>query len=312
MPGIGVIINPNARGNRSGTAARETRMASVVGAFGWVRVTPSIDAIDDVAREFHDRRIDVLAICGGDGSDHCTLTAFHRVWAGKQLPLLLPLRAGTINYVADATGGRRGSPEQVLGRVVRDHRRGNTHVTTERDVLRVNGSEIGFLLSFGTAVNYLRAYYALERQGPWPATKLLGRLIASAVAGTHLSRAVFQMIEADIECDGEALPFRLFPFFFAGTIERIALGFQPTYLGNRKRGFFHVIGGPVPARRLVRRVVRVYRGFPTGEPLLYDNVGQRLVIRFARPTHIMLDGDILEPTDRVEVDVPLRVELIRG
>ncbi len=312
MPGIGVILNPNASGNRNGAGARARRLTDVVGAFGWVRVTPTIDAIDDIAREFHDRGIDVLAICGGDGSDHCTLTAFHRVWGAEKLPLLLPLRAGTINYVADATGGRRGTPEQVLARVVRDYRRGHTHVTTERDVLRVNGAEIGFLLSFGTAVNYLRAYYALERQGPWPATKLLVRLMASAVAGTHLSRAVFQAVEADIECDGEALPFRLFPFFFAGTVDRIALGFQPTYLGNRKRGYFHVVGGPVPARRLVRRGVRIYRGFPTGEPLLYDNLGRRLVIRFARPTHIMLDGDILEPAERVEVDVPLRVELIRG
>jgi diacylglycerol kinase family enzyme len=312
MPGIGVIINPHASGNRNGAGARERSMVDVLGAFGWVRVTPTIDSIDDVAREFHDRGIDILAICGGDGSDHCTLTACHRVWGAEKLPLLLPLRAGTINYVADATGGRRGTPEQVLARVVRDYRRGNTHVTTERDVLRVNGAEVGFVLSFGTAVNYLRAYYALERQGPWPATKLLGRLIASAMAGTHLSRAVFQAVEADIECDGEPLPFRLFPFFFAGTVDRIALGFQPTYLGNRKRGYFHVVGGPVPARRLVRHVIRIYRGFPTGEPLLYDNVGRRLVIRFARPTHIMLDGDILEPADRVEVDVPLRVDLIRG
>jgi len=310
MPGIGVIINPHASGNRNGAGAREQRMTGVVGPSGWVRVTPTIDAIDQVAREFHDRRVDVLAICGGDGSDHCTLTAFHRVWRGEKLPLLLPLRAGTINYVADATGGQRGTPEQVLARVVRDYRRGNTHVTTERDVLRVNGEEVGFLLSFGTAVNYLRAYYALDRQGPWPATKLLGRLMASAMAGTHLSRAVFQAVEADVECDGEMLPFRLFPFFFAGTVDRIALGFQPTYLGNRKRGFFHVIGGPVPARRLVRRAARIYRGFPTGEPLLYDNLGQRLVIHFRRPTHIMLDGDILEPLEHVEVDVPLRVELI--
>jgi diacylglycerol kinase family enzyme len=312
MAGIGVIINPNASGNRRGTDAREERMAEVVGAFGWVRVTPTITAIDEVAHEFHDRRIDVLAICGGDGSGHCTLTAFHRVWAGDRLPLLLPLRAGTINYVAKATGGRRGSPEQVLARVVRDYQRGHTHVTTERDLLRVNGSEIGFLLSFGTAVNYLRAYYALEKQGPWAATKLLGRLIASGLAGTHLSRAVFQTVEADIECDGESLPFRLFPFFFAGTIEQIALGFRPTYLANRKRGFFHVVGGPVPARRLIRHTVRIYRGFPTGEPLLYDTVGRRLAIRFARPTHIMLDGDILDPVERVEVDVPLRVELICG
>src|SRR5262249_24972657 len=200
---------------------------------GLVRVTPNLEAIDSVAKEFVDRGVDILAICGGDGSDHCTLTAFHRVYEGRRLPQLLPLRAGTINYIADATAGRRGTPEQVLARVARDYRRGHTHVTTERDVLRVTGngvSDVGFLLSFGTAVNFLRAYYALDRQGPWAATKLLTRLIVSAVAGTHLSRAVFQTVEADIECDGEALPFRLFPFFFAGTIERIALGFQPTYL----------------------------------------------------------------------------------
>src|SRR5262249_12471349 len=145
-----------------------------------------------------------------------------------------------------------------------------------------------------------------------PVQMLLTGLMVSATPGPHLTRAVFQAVEADIECDDEALPFRLFPFFFAGTIERIALGFQPTYLGNRKRGFFHVVGGPVPARRLVRHALRVYRGFPTGEPLLYDNLGQRLVIRFARPTPIMPDGDILAPVERAEVDVALRVELIRG
>ena len=312
MPGIGVIINPHASGNRDGAGVRERRMAETVKACGWVRVTPSVEAIDEVAREFHDRGIDVLAICGGDGSDHCTLTAFNRIWGDEKLPLLLPLRAGTINYVADATGGQRGGPEQVLSRVVRDYRRGLRHVTTERDLLRVNGREIGFLLSFGTAVNYLRAYYALDRQGPWAATKLLGKLMASALAGTHLSRTVFEAVEADVECDGEALPFRLFSFFFSGTIERIALGFQPTYLGNRKRGFFHVLGGPIPARRLIAHGLRVYRGFPTGDPELYDNLGQRLSIRFKRPTHIMLDGDILEPADHVEVDVPLRVELIRS
>ena len=79
MPGIGVVVNPHASGNRNGAGARERRMADVVGAFGWVRVTPTVEAIDDVAREFHERGVDVLAICGGDGSDHCTLTAFHRV-----------------------------------------------------------------------------------------------------------------------------------------------------------------------------------------------------------------------------------------
>jgi diacylglycerol kinase family enzyme len=315
VPGIGVVINPHAKGNRAGTGTREQRLGEIVGAHGVVRVTPTLDAVEEVAREFAARDVDILAVCGGDGSDHCTLTAFHRVYGDRRLPLLLPLRAGTINYIADATSGRRGKPEQVLGRVVRDYRRGHTHVTTERDVLRVSAdgqSELGFLLSFGTTVNFLRAYYSLEEQGPWPATKLLGRMMASAVFGTHISRAVFQAIEADIECDGEALPFRRFTFFFAATVDQIALGFKPTYLALRKRGFFHVVGGPIHARRLVRRAVRIYRGFPTGEPDLYDSFGQRLAIRFARPTTIMLDGDILETVARCEIDVPFRVTLICG
>jgi diacylglycerol kinase family enzyme len=312
VPGIGVVVNPHARANRNGGAARVQRLAELVGADGTVRVTESLPAIEEVAREFRDRGTEVLAICGGDGSYHCTLTGFRRVYGERPLPLLLPLRAGTINYVADAIGGRRGRPEQVLSRVVRDYRKGRIYETTERDLLRVNGAEYGFVLSFGTAVNYLRLYYAMERQGAMRAAALLTRLIASAVAGTHISRAVFQAISADVECDGEPVPFRQFTFFFAATVDRIALGFRPTYLGTRKRGHMHVVGGPVAAIRLVRRALRIYRGFPTGEPMLFDNLARRTVVRFFRPEYWMLDGDILPRAERLEVDVPCRVTLIRG
>jgi len=312
VPGIGVVVNPHARANRNGGTERARRLAELVGKDGAVRVTESLPAIEDVAREFRDGGTEILAICGGDGSYHCTLTGFRRVYGEQPLPLLLPLRAGTINYVADAIGGRRGRPEQVLGRVVRDYRRGHVYETTERDLLRVNGGEHGFVLSFGNAVNYLRLYYAREKQGIVQAASLLGRLIASAVAGSHLSRAVFQATTADVECDGFPIPFRQFTFFFAATVDQIALGFKPTYLGTRKRGYMHVLGGPIPALRLIRRAVRIYRGFPTGEPMLFDNLAQRTTIRFFRPEHWMLDGDILPPAEKLDVDVACRVTLIRG
>ncbi len=312
MPGVGVIVNPHARAHRDGYAERVRRLEEVVGSDGLVRVTESTDALLDVAREFRERDVEILAICGGDGSYHCTLTAFHAVYGTAPLPMLLPLRAGTINYVADAVGGRRGRPEQVLAWALSDYRRGRTHVTTERDVLRVNGTELGFVLGFGTVVNYLRAYYALDRQGPVQAARLLGRLIGSALFGTHLARTVFQSTEADVECDAEPLPFRQFNFFLAATVDRIALGFRPTYLGARKRGYFHVVGGPIGARALIRHAIRMYRGFPTDDPNLWDNLGRTLVVRFFRPTHYMLDGDILPPAARLEVDVPLRVTLIRS
>jgi diacylglycerol kinase (ATP) len=312
VPGFGVIVNPHARANRNGAGERVRRLTDAVGRDGVVRVTESLPAIQDVAREFRERGTEILAICGGDGSYHCTLTGFRAVYGDQPLPLLLPLRAGTINYVADSIAGRRGRPEHVLAHVVHDYRRGRTHETTERDVLRVNGAEHGFVLSFGTTINFLRAYYAMEKQGPLQAARLLGRLIVSAIAGTHISRAVFQAIAADVECDGDPVPFRQFTFFFAATVDRIALGFKPTYLGTRKRGYFHMLGGPIPATRLIRRAVRVYRGFPTGEPMLFDNLARRATIRFFRPEHYMMDGDILPPAERLDIDVACRVTLIRG
>ncbi len=312
MAGVGVVVNPHARGNRNGGAERVQLLSDIVGRDGLVRVTESLPAIEEVAREFRERGTDVLAICGGDGSYHCTLTGFRRVYGDAPLPKLLPLRAGTINYVANDTGGRRSRPEHTLARVVRDYRQGGTFETTERDLIRVNGTEYGFVLSFGTAVNYLRAYYALDKQGTWQAARLLTRLIVSALAGTHISRAVFQAVGADVECDGFPVPFRQFTFFFAATVDQIALGFRPTYLGTRKRGYMHVLGGPIPAHRLIRRAVRIYRGFPTGEPTLFDNLGRQLAIHFFRPEQYMIDGDILPPVERLEVDVPCRVTLIRG
>src|SRR5437879_13489579 len=130
----------------------------------------------------------------------------------------------------------------------------------------------------------------MEKQGAVRAAGLLTRLIFSALAGTHAARAVFQATAADVECDGEPVPFRQFTFFFAATVDRIALGFRPTYLATRKRGYMHVVGGPVPALRLVRRAIRLYRGFPTNEPTLVDSLGRRVTIRFFRAEPSMLHG----------------------
>src|SRR5207247_5758226 len=146
VPGIGVIVNPHARANRNGGAERARRLAEIVGGDGTVRVTESLPAIQEVAREFRERGTEVRAICGGDGSYHCTLTGFRAVYGDAPLPLLLPLRAGTLNYISDAIGGRRGRPEQALARAVRDYRRGRVYQNTPRDPPRANGPDPRFLL----------------------------------------------------------------------------------------------------------------------------------------------------------------------
>src|SRR6185369_10389223 len=135
LSGIGVVVNPNAGSNRR-RPQRADRFAEIVGKDGVVRVTPDLAAMDDVATELAEREIDILAVCGGDGSHFRTLSAMRKVWpSDRELPMFLPLRAGTMNYIARSIDCMRGGPEHVLAHVVRDYRHGHTHDVVQRHLL---------------------------------------------------------------------------------------------------------------------------------------------------------------------------------
>ncbi len=309
---IGVVVNPHAGSNRR-RRNRARRFGSIVGNAGIVRVTPDLASIDEVAREFAQRGVEIVAVCGGDGSHFRTLSALRHAYPqAEPLPLFLPLRAGTMNYIARSIGCMRGGPEHVLAHVVQDYRQGRTHDVVERQLLVVNDVHAGFVMGCGIIVNYLQLYYSQARPGAVTAVRLILRLLASALARTSLVRGVFRRVEADIECDGERVPFRTFTVILAGTVTHIALGFKPMYLAARKRDHFHLLAGPIGPLRLARRIVRFRRGFPLEEPDFYDNLARSVSIRFAVPTRFMMDGDILEPASAVTVKTGPRISMIRG
>jgi diacylglycerol kinase (ATP) len=225
---------------------------------------------------------------------------------------VLPLRAGTMNVVAESIRCIHGSPERVLARVAHDHRRGGTYVTVERELLAVNGEGYGFLFGLGVIVNFLRTYYTSPRPGALWAASLVARYSASALFGTSLARSAFQAFEADIDVDGERVPFRRFTTVLAMAIPDLPLGFRPGYLAARKHGYFHFLGGPISATTIVRNLRRFRRGLPVREETLYDNLAREVRIVFDRPSHYMVDADILGPVDHLRIAAGPRVTLIRG
>ena len=311
MPGIGVVVNPNAGSNRR-RPKRAQAFADIVGDQGMVRVTPDLAAVDEVAREFAAAKIDILAVCGGDGSHFRTLTALRRAYPNGELPLFLPLRAGTMNYIARSIGCMRGGPEHVLAHVAHDYRHGRTHDVVERHLLVVNDEHAGFVFGCGVIVNYLQLYYSEPKAGPVTATRLLGRLVSSAIAGTSLVRGVFRRVVADIDCDEERLPYRTYTVILGGTVTHIALGFKPMYLAARKRHHFHLLAGPIGPLVLARKIVRFRRGWPLEDPDFYDNLAREVTIRFEAPTRFMMDGDILDPVPALTIRTGPVISMIRG
>ncbi len=311
MPGIGVVVNPYARSNQR-EPKRVERLEKILGNDGVVVQTNGIDVLGDVARRFREREIDVLAVCGGDGTIFRTITAFRNEWRDAELPKLLPLRGGTINVIAGSIACMRGSPERVLSHVVHDYRRGETHDLVERELMTVNGDQHGFLFGLGLIVNFLRVYYTGPKPTPIRAAGLLLKFAGSAALQTSLIRGATQPVVADVVCDGERLPFRVFSLMLGMSIEHLPLGFRPGYLATRKHGHFHLLGGPIPALRVVRNLHRFRYGIPVRDEGLYDNLAREVRIEFERPTHYMIDADILGPVQSITLTAGPRVRLVRG
>ena len=311
MPGIGVIINPHASGNRH-SPRRVARFKSIVGEDGEVVATTDLAELDAVLERFRDSGVEIIAVCGGDGSFFHAISRVVPLWGERELPLLLPLRAGTINNLARTIGARRRRAESMLAHVVKDYRQGRTHEVTQRNLIRVNGEHYGYIVGAGLITNFLRLYYSGRKPGPVRAFGLLLVCGISWIFGTSLINAVVNTIEADIDCDGERIPFRGYTLILASSVAHIGLGVKPFYLSARKRGYYHLLAGDSTAGQLLGRLWRFFRGFPADLDSLYDNLASRVVIEFAEPQAFTINGDILDPVRVLTLEAGPRVSFIRG
>jgi diacylglycerol kinase family enzyme len=311
MAGIGVILNPRASGNRR-RPRRVERFRTIVGADGEVVATRDLTDLDETLARFHDRGFDIIAVCGGDGSFYHAVSRVVRIWGSDALPLLLPLRGGTINNLARTIRSRRRRPESMLAHVVKDFRHGRTHEVTQRDLISVNGTDYGYIIGAGLIVNFLRLYYSGKKPGPIRAFRLLAELGLSNIFGTSLIRGVVKPFEADIDCDGERVPFRAFTMMLASTVAHIGLGVKPFYLSARKRGYFHVLAGPASATQLLGRLARFFRGFPANLDQLHDTMAREVTIEFSEPTAYTINGELLDPVWVLKLATGPRVSFISG
>ncbi|HEY2748030.1 MAG TPA: acylglycerol kinase family protein, partial [Polyangia bacterium] len=108
---LGVILNPNALGVRRspGLAERLRRVAD--GAEIVATRTPG--ELAEAARRFAESGVDLVAACGGDGTNQSTLTELVRAYGRDRLPAFAILRGGTVNTIAGNLA-IRGRPDELL------------------------------------------------------------------------------------------------------------------------------------------------------------------------------------------------------
>ncbi|HYC57158.1 MAG TPA: diacylglycerol kinase family protein [Candidatus Binatia bacterium] len=310
MPGVGVIINPHASGNRRrpGTAQR---LATIVGDDGDVLVTQDLNELDRGLRSFHDRDFGIVAVSGGDGSMCYVVSRAIEIWGADRLPMFVALRGGTINNIARSVGGA-ARPEVMMSRVMDEYRGGGRWQIVERPLLCVNGSVYGSIVGAGLITHFLDKYYAAERPSPATAAALLIRCGISWLARTDFINQVVPRIPGRARCDETPLPFGAFTLILASSATHIGLGVRPFYLSGRKHGYFHLLAGDPTPGQLLSRLGHFWRGFPAGLSTLYDSMARYVRVEFVEPQAYTVDGELLPPVAVLEIESGPTAQFIAG
>jgi diacylglycerol kinase family enzyme len=318
VPGIGVVLNPRSRRNLRDPRAAD-RLARRLGDVGVVRQANSIDELYRIAEDFRRHDIDVLAISGGDGTNHVTLTGFLDVYAGHTMPQVALLRGGTMNTVANSVGVRHGRPEGLLGRLIRDYAQQLSMPleNVERHVMRISPTDgarahYGFLFGTGVVHGFLAEYYSGGDPTPLVAAKVLARGIGSAMIGGQTIRRMAKPFRGSVKLgDGTSWEERDYLAVAAGTIAHIGLNFKPFHRYDELPGRFHLLGIHTTPWSFVKDMPRIHRGEPMRPGKTFDAISKRAMVRSADGhMRYMIDGDLHEARGDIELAIGPKVKLV--
>lgn len=312
MGGIGIVSNPRSRRNRR-FPEQMRRLAYVLGESDSHGMTRSVEDITTIAQRFKDTGIDILALNGGDGTNHVTLTAFIEVYKDTPLPKVALLRGGTMNTISNGIG-IDGNPNSLLVNIVEKYTLGQEFEISERNLLKVTGQSkpsYGFIFGAGFIAKFLGAYYDTGAPSPTMAARLVVKVIGNAIIKGEMSRKLLEPVPLRVRADGEDWLDEPLTALAASTVEQIGLGFRPFIYCEAHPGKFHAVA--ILARGL--GITTLLPPFRLGRPIpdrtkADDRVVRKLEIDASDTIEYTVDGDLHRSNVPITVETGPRLNVI--
>lgn len=292
MSGIGVVLNPFSKKYKNDPNHLE-RISFIIGDKASCKPTEDIDDLKRVADEFKTRNIDVLAISGGDGTIHCTLTTFLKVYGEKPLPRICFLRGGTHNTIA-ASLGITGNTEQLLSNLLVRYHEDKPFKIRKLRLTKVN-NEVGCIFGVGAAYRFMEVYYrGGSNLSPFTAVLMVLKSLFSMLVNGNTSRELFKNFEAEVVVNGKKWPFTQFAAFVTGSISQVGLGCKVFNSMLTRTDCFHAMGISMKPRDVFSQLIPMYRGKGSHHPGILEEPAQTVEIHCAEPQAYTIDGDMYE------------------
>lgn len=311
MPGIGIITNPHSRRNRR-YPEQMRRLAYVLGTNDTYEMTNKVDDVVQVAEQFRKSEIEILALNGGDGTNHVTLSTFIEVYGDQPLPKITFLRGGTMNTISNGIG-IKGTPSRLLANLVDKYYTGIPFETTARDMIKISADDetrYGFIFGNGVVSNFLELYYETGHPSPTTAAVLLTKALATMPVGGKLAQKIVKPFRARAIFEDEEWEERDYTSLLAATIDQIGLGFRPFIRCEDRPNTFHLLGLMTKPGALAMQLPRIRMGLPLPPDKAKSKVTGRVEIISAEPFAYTIDGDMHVAHGRVLLENGPRMEII--
>jgi len=337
---IGVITNPNSRKNRN-RPDRADRLRKIVGDLGEVHTTASIASIKPVLREFLRKRARYWVADGGDGALHWMLRMGMEVlqedeFIGEalRLPMTLPTKGGTIDFVANNVG-IEGDAEGILATLRRNVERNTEIEETEVDsmvidgIQVVDGADVPFrTYGFASAAGGVgQRFYAKYYDDPDPNPRTIVKVVATAVASAPIAlsplsrlplgswktyaKEVFEPTRCRVTLDGMKLPGDQFTGVHIASMS-INLGNLLRFFGKADHpGLMNAIVGTPSPWGIIRNLPRMARGEEMRGRNILDRPCRELLMEAAGDDLLapIIDGELYRNVKRVAFHIGPRVRI---
>ena len=275
---------------------------------GRVLAAQSLSRLDEMTAVLAADPPIAIAVHGGDGTLHKTLSSLIRAFAGKAapLPVIAILPGGTMNVVASSLG-LLGRPEAILealvGQLILASRAGTSLRTISRHCLKVDDA-YGFVFGNGLMANFLEEYYAAEEYGSRRALRILAHTFTSGLVGGGYARKIFRPFEGTVVVDGQPLPWQRLTGVGAATVREVGLGFKLNHRADddpEQFGVLAIHGSPVA---LSLDLAPVHRGTGISPKRAYSALGRSMRVEAAAgESAYTIDGDLYRSRAAISVDL---------
>jgi diacylglycerol kinase (ATP) len=311
VAGIGLVLNPKAKQHLRDPDLAD-RLTRMVGDGGVVRAPSSFEELGDVADDFRRQGVELVAVAGGDGTNHITITGVVEAYHGAKLPYFALLRGGTMNTIANSFGIARRGPEALLKKYKKAYERRAIEPMrfVEPNVLQV-GDRYGFIFGTGAIYGFIAEYNSRPDRSPAWAAQVLARAVVSGPSKEGTAARIAQRWQGTVRfSDGTAFPRRDYFTVGASTCGQIGLGFMPFYRSGEVQDRFHMLGIHTTTLGLIRSLPTLWRARTIGGDRTYEKVTDLAILEADDGVVLYtLDGDVYRHQGPLEVRSGPRVRV---